>query len=910
MKKYYFLNFIFILLFVSFSKFGYAAEPPYLAPISDQTAVIGQLFTLDINAINAVPAETYELTVARPGMTIDPVTGIISWTPADIADGGMVTVRAFNSEGESERSFTIYLSDAITCPAELLSYWKLDAITQSGVYTDFAGGFDATTTLALTDTTGIVDGAQIFRPTTKLNRFLTVPDSSEHTWARSGSFSFSFWFLYEGNKLNSNQVLIGKGFSGSGFSMILVSLDNSGPSPKVKYELKNVNASSGEIAALTGTTNIQTNQWYHVTAVYQGDVSPNPVTMRLYVNGVKSVKTVGNFDASGFTKNSKLNIGYWNAYVTTNTYPFNGVIDEVSLFNRALSDDDVAGMETSGMNGLPLCRPGNYAPQFTSSPVLTATQDAAYTYTATAEDYEMDGLTLSAEILPSWLSFVPGTGVLSGMPGNDNVGDTIVDIMVTDGALEIHQQFTISVANVNDPPEITSVPENTEINEGETFSYTFTAMDIDPGDHVTLSAPVLPSWMTFDPVTGLLEGTPTNDQVLFAADSVFDVQLKVTDDSNEEVTQDFTVTVINVNDPPQVTGQASLATDRNVALDISISDLTVVDPDNYPSELVFTILDGDNYSVAGNTVTPDMNFYGDLTVLTQIGDGTDVVDYDMAVTVNFINIAPEFTSSPVTGATEGVAYTYLVKASDADVGDPNQNQTLTFWAETLPSWLTFTLVDNVLVGIPGNGDVGESNVSIGVSDGTATVYQTFVIVVDNINDPPVITGQQDITGIKNSNITITAGDLVIDDPDNVPADMTVIILDGDNYTHDGNTVTFAQDFLGELTVNVKVNDGSTDSNIFQITISVEPGDGIPTLTADFVGRVYPNPSSDFVVFELNASQHLMIEVRNLTGKVMMLQKLENGMNEYRLDVSGFAKGVYIYRVYDNDHYQIGKLLVE
>ncbi len=105
MKQVYYLNLLFVLLLLSFSRNGICAEPPYLAPIPDQTALVGQPFTLDIDAINANPAETYALTEARPGMTIDATTGVISWTPADIADGGTVTVRAYNSAGESVEEF-------------------------------------------------------------------------------------------------------------------------------------------------------------------------------------------------------------------------------------------------------------------------------------------------------------------------------------------------------------------------------------------------------------------------------------------------------------------------------------------------------------------------------------------------------------------------------------------------------------------------------------------------------------------------------------------------------------------------------------------------------------------------------------------------------------------------------------
>ena len=387
-KKFYFLPFLFILLFTSISSNGFSAEPPYLDPIPDQTALVGQLFTLDIDAINANPAESYELTTSRPGMNIDPVTGVITWTPAELSDGGTVTVRAYNSAGESVRSFKIFLSDAIECPAGLLSYWKLDSIQGDSVYADYAGGYDAYPGKALIDTIGVVEGGQVFKPTTKLDKFLTVKDSL--IWARSDNFSYSFWFKFNGNNLGNNQALIGKGKSNSGVSMFLLSLDNSSATTKLKFELKNKNALPSEVAALTSSTTIQKGVWYHVAAVYQGSADPNPVTMKLYVNGSVDSKTVNNFDGTGYSTKSNTTVGYWDAYLVTNTYPFNGALDEISLFSKALTAAEVTEMYTNGQSHMPLCRPGNYAPLITTSPALTATQDVAYTYTMTTLDYEGD----------------------------------------------------------------------------------------------------------------------------------------------------------------------------------------------------------------------------------------------------------------------------------------------------------------------------------------------------------------------------------------------------------------------------------------------------------------------------------------------------------------------------------------
>lgn len=61
----------------------------------------------------------------------------------------------------------------------------------------------------------------------------------------------------------------------------------------------------------------------------------------------------------------------------------------------------------------------NEAPVFTSSPVTNIEANQPYTYTVTTSDPENDPLTLSANTLPSWLTFVDngdGTATVSGTP--------------------------------------------------------------------------------------------------------------------------------------------------------------------------------------------------------------------------------------------------------------------------------------------------------------------------------------------------------------------------------------------------------------------------------------------------------------------------------------------------------------
>ncbi|MDT3335466.1 Ig-like domain-containing protein, partial [Shewanella sp. SP1S1-7] len=186
----------------------------------------------------------------------------------------------------------------------------------------------------------------------------------------------------------------------------------------------------------------------------------------------------------------------------------------------------------------------NDAPTISSTAITAATQDAAYSYSFAASDTDVgDVLTLSAVAKPSWLSFNAATGLLSGTPGNADVGSHAVTLKVTDtDGLTAEQSFSITVTNVNDAPTISSTAIIAATQDAA-YSYTFAAADTDVGDVLTLSAVTKPSWLSFNAATGVLSGTPSNADVGSHA-----VTLKVTDTDGLTAEQSFSITVTNVND--------------------------------------------------------------------------------------------------------------------------------------------------------------------------------------------------------------------------------------------------------------------------------------------------------------------------------------------------------------------------
>ncbi len=95
-------------------------QPPFTAPKItckvDSVAYARTAFSYQVTA-SGLPAPHFKLTTKPTGMTIDSLTGIISWTPTDAQVGKQYgTVRATNNSGYDQLAFSIIVQPATTPP--------------------------------------------------------------------------------------------------------------------------------------------------------------------------------------------------------------------------------------------------------------------------------------------------------------------------------------------------------------------------------------------------------------------------------------------------------------------------------------------------------------------------------------------------------------------------------------------------------------------------------------------------------------------------------------------------------------------------------------------------------------------------------------------------------------------------
>jgi hypothetical protein len=192
----------------------------------------------------------------------------------------------------------------------------------------------------------------------------------------------------------------------------------------------------------------------------------------------------------------------------------------------------------------------NDPPVLTKIPSLSATQYKELRYQAEASDPDLkwgDLLTFSDNT--DLFDIDAKTGEFYFTPIEEQVGKYSIKITVMDieGASET-ASFTITVANVNDPPTIEMLPLQFAL-QGRLFQLKIVAADpdlkSDPTEKLRFSDDS--TLFNINNDTGLISFTPTNDQL-----GIWIANITVTDKGGLSSTTSLTITVMNANDPPSL----------------------------------------------------------------------------------------------------------------------------------------------------------------------------------------------------------------------------------------------------------------------------------------------------------------------------------------------------------------------
>jgi hypothetical protein len=484
----------------------------------------------------------------------------------------------------------------------------------------------------------------------------------------------------------------------------------------------NLRDTNGSTRSSTGTSAINDGEWHHIVAVRDNAADEN----RLYVDGsleatVTSPAYLGSFESDG-----AVTMGY---YQTTTSYLLNGTLDEIAIYDKALTADEIQAHYNGGA-GQSLC---NDAP-VAGDDAFTTDEDTPLNFTAAellANDTDADGTDPTIDSVDTSSSqggtiTDNGGGNYTYTPAANFNGVDTFTYTITDGSLTDTGTVTVTVNPVNDAPQVINPGDQTH-DEGASVSLAITATDVD-GDPLTYSATGLPDGLSINPATGLISGTISQtaaggspyDVTVTVDDGVTQVQLLLTTDVN------FTWTVNEVNVAPsltqpedQVNAEGDVVNLQMLASDAD-GDALTYSATGLPPGLTIKG-SGLNAGKISGTIAAGAAASSPYTVTVTVEDPDGATDEKIFTWT--INSPPEVTNPGDQENYTGDTVSLQIVASDADL------DTLTYSASGLPGGLSINATTGRISGKIASNAAGLHHVVVTVSDGYYDVEVEFDWVV-------------------------------------------------------------------------------------------------------------------------------------------------------------------------------------
>ncbi len=326
-------------------------------------------------------------------------------------------------------------ADCLSPPGGMVAWWSGDT-DSSDVFGQLHGSLQGSASNAL----GIVGGAFDLHP----GGYITVPDSS--LLNPTNAITVEAWVFQRSQSSNAPVVAKGNGYN-NGY---ILSIKTGTPN----FIIAGIGFGGGVV---------NTNQWTHLAGTFDG------TDRRLYVNGV--VKSSVYSAATGSLSQNSLNFGR----DTSNTNgQFDGLIDEVSIYNRALSTGEVAAIYAASSAGK--CKPPPGPPILIgpSNKVVSAGLEVFLSIAATGWElplnyqWQLDGTNL-----PS------ATNWTFSLTNAQSANAGAYTVIVTNS----YRSMTSSVAILtvtSSIPILTSQPQSVTTSSGQNFTVGVSAYGTEP----------------------------------------------------------------------------------------------------------------------------------------------------------------------------------------------------------------------------------------------------------------------------------------------------------------------------------------------------------------------------------------------------------------------------------------------
>ncbi len=226
-----------------------------------------------------------------------------------------------------------------------------------------------------------------------------------------------------------------------------------------------------------------------------------------------------------------------------------------------------------------------------------ATEDLPFSFSLPAgqfSDVDDEDLSLTVDGLPDWVTFDGLALIMHGTPTNEDVGTSTITITADDGELTVTDEFTLTVNNVNDAPDFTTVLQNVTLTEdaGQVILMNLDTVinDID-GDELYLYAEGQQEVATvsISDNNDLVVDVPAN---VFGSETIY----LYAEDAETFIETTFSLTITPVNDAPMFSTDVNelefQVNDSQIQMISLIPESPVFGEEN--EEVTYTILQDDN----------------------------------------------------------------------------------------------------------------------------------------------------------------------------------------------------------------------------------------------------------------------------------------------------------------------------
>jgi large repetitive protein len=260
-----------------------------------------------------------------------------------------------------------------------------------------------------------------------------------------------------------------------------------------------------------------------------------------------------------------------------------------------------------------------------------------------------------------------------------------------------------------------------------------------------------------------------------------------------------------------------------------------------------------NAVLAAVTFTPTENFNGNFDIATSVIDDTGTFTGDKLITGTAVNDAPIAVDDSYT-TTEDTALSVAapgILGNDTDVDGGQLTPSVV--SPPVNGTVTLDTAIGAFIYTPNPNFNGTDTFTYQVTDGTATSnLATVTLTVTPVNDPPVAANDSYITN-ENTTLSVPGASLLANDTDVDGDALTASLVGGPahgavTFNTDGSfTYTPAANFTGTDSFTYQLNDGTANSNVATVSLTVSP-----TAEADLsVLKTVDNPTpnvGDLITF--------------------------------------------------------------